>query len=171
MQRSEGPSARPGWEAAAPTACPGPLRVVWRINGKVGLGAAGPQVYLRRTRWRRAAAQARPQHDGQAGAPYPPQVHLVKQTPRGGRGSPSACKRQLAGRPALTCPQGAVEPKQPAFYRRQGHGGRQDARRQKRAWRAWVPRKDGLYCRPQQRELARSRSQPGIVHGCVIRSE
>lgn len=117
VQRSEGPSARPGWEAAAPTACPGPLRVVWRINRKVGLGAAGPQVCLRRTRWRRAAAQARPQHDGQAGAPYPPQVHLVKQTPRGGRGSPSA------GRPALTCPQGAVEPKQPAFYRRQGHGG------------------------------------------------
>lgn len=68
VQRSEGPSARPGWEAAAPTACPGPLRVVWRINGKVGLGAAGPQVCLRRTRWRRAAAQARPQHDGQAGA-------------------------------------------------------------------------------------------------------
>lgn len=28
-----------------------------------------------------------------------------------------------------------------------------------------------LHCPPQQRELARSRSQPGITHGCVIRSE
>lgn len=44
------------------------------------------------------------------------QLHLVRQTPRGGRASRSACKRQLAGRPALPRPQGAVEPSSQLFF-------------------------------------------------------
>ena len=104
---------------------------------------------LRRTRWRRAAAQARQQHDGWAGAPCPPQVHLVKQTPRGGCARLRLVNSSWPDGPLLPVPR---EPwsQSSQFLQAAGHGGRQDARRQKRAWQACVPRKDGLHCPPQQ---------------------